>query len=71
MEASAVPLPKRRHSISRQNKRRANWKVQPPQLIQCPDCRALCLPHRACPACGNYGGQNVLTVKPHIHRGRT
>jgi len=66
-----VPLPKRRHSVSRQNKRRANWKIKEPNLIPCPDCRALKMPHRACPACGNYGGRSVVEIKAHVHRGRS
>lgn len=70
-EASEVALPKRRHSVSRQQKRRAHWRLKPLNLVPCPDCRALKLPHVACPACGNYGGETVLTIKPHLHRGRT
>jgi len=65
-----VPLPKRRHSVSRQNKRRANWKVKAQNLIPCPDCRALKLPHQACPACGNYAGRSVVEIKAHVHRSR-
>ncbi|NIR02393.1 MAG: 50S ribosomal protein L32, partial [Gemmatimonadales bacterium] len=52
-----MALPKRRHSRSRRNKRRAYWRLRAPNLSPCPDCRALRLPHRACPACGNYGGE--------------
>ncbi|MBN1460666.1 MAG: 50S ribosomal protein L32 [Armatimonadetes bacterium] len=66
-----MALPKRRHSHSRKNKRRANWRAKAPQMIACPDCRALKLPHRVCPGCGNYDGENVLTVKPRVHRGRS
>lgn len=65
-----MALPKRRHSHSRKNKRRANWRVRPPNLVHCADCRALRLPHRACPACGNYAGVNVVTIKARVHRGR-
>ena len=65
-----MPLPKRRHSVSRQNKRRANWKLKAPGLIPCPDCRALKMAHRACPACGKYGGRSVVEIRQHIHRGR-
>ncbi|UCC67944.1 MAG: 50S ribosomal protein L32 [Armatimonadota bacterium] len=66
-----MPLPKRRHSRSRRNKRRANWRLKAPNLMPCPDCRALRLPHRACPACGNYGGQAVVEIKQRVHRGRS
>ncbi|MBE9565957.1 MAG: 50S ribosomal protein L32, partial [Proteobacteria bacterium] len=31
-----MPLPKRRHSRSRQNKRRAQWALKAPQLSPCP-----------------------------------
>ncbi len=65
-----MALPKRRHSHSRKNKRRANWRVKPPNMVPCPDCRALRLAHRACPACGNYAGTGVITVKARVHRGR-
>jgi len=65
-----VPLPKRRHSHSRKNKRKANWRLTRPNMIVCPDCRGMRLAHRACPSCGNYAGGNVVTVKQHLHRGR-
>jgi large subunit ribosomal protein L32 len=70
-EETALALPKRRHSIARQGKRRANWKARRPNLVPCPDCRALRLTHRVCPACGNYAGETVLAIKAHMHRGRS
>lgn len=55
--------PKKRHSPSRRDKRRANWKITAPVSVACPNCKAPVLPHRVCGACGFYGGRPVLTIK--------
>ena len=55
--------PKRRHSRSRRDKRRANWKLEPATFNNCPQCKALVLPHTACSKCGFYNGKTVLIVK--------
>ena len=58
-----MPLPKRRHSNQRTAKRRANWKLKSPNLINCGHCHQPRLPHRTCPNCGYYGGREIVTVK--------
>lgn len=55
--------PKRRHSHSRQAKRRAHWKVKAPNLSVCPQCKEPKLPHRICPKCGYYKGKPVLVIE--------
>lgn len=55
--------PKRRHSRSRRDKRRANWKLEPVAFGNCPQCGALVLPHTACSKCGFYNGKTVVIVK--------
>ena len=57
-----MPVPKKRHSRSRQNKRRANYRVKAVNLSTCPQCHAPTLPHHACPTCGTYRGRTVLEV---------
>lgn len=54
--------PKRRHTRSRRDKRRAHWVLRPPHLVECPSCHQPRLPHRACPNCGKYDGRQVLPV---------
>ena len=54
--------PTSRHSKSRRDKRRANWKGQTPGLVTCPECKEPKLPHKACPSCGAYRGRTVLQV---------
>ncbi len=56
-------VPKRRHSKARQAKRRANWKLNMPGNVNCPQCHEPKLPHRVCPECGYYKGKQVLNVE--------
>lgn len=54
--------PTHRHSKSRRDKRRANWKGQVTQTIECPNCKEPKLSHRSCIDCGFYNGRKVLEV---------
>lgn len=54
--------PTSRHSRSRRDKRRANWKIKSPHLTLCPDCQEPKLPHRVCMSCGTYNGKTILEV---------
>ncbi|MCU0665710.1 MAG: 50S ribosomal protein L32 [Candidatus Omnitrophica bacterium] len=58
-----MPLPKRRHSKTRGRKRRTNWKIAKANLILCPQCKSLRVPHRVCAVCGYYAGNKVLEIK--------
>jgi len=55
-----VAVPKRKHSKTRQAKRRANWKLSSPNLTNCPQCHELKLSHRVCPSCGFYKDKVVV-----------
>jgi large subunit ribosomal protein L32 len=60
-----MPLPKRRHSSTRRDKRRANDSVSLPAESFCPNCKEPKPPHRICPSCGYYKGREVIkNVKP-------
>lgn len=54
--------PTHRHSKTRRDKRRANWKGQNPDLVLCPDCKEPKVPHRVCTSCGTYNGRKVLEL---------
>ncbi len=59
-----MPNPKRKHTRSRRDSRRAaNWRLTARSLANCPNCGASRLPHRLCPACGFYNGELVKPVK--------
>jgi ribosomal protein L32 len=36
-------------------RRQQTFKIRAVSLSTCPSCGKPTLPHRACPACGNYG----------------
>ena len=57
-----MPNPRHRHTRSRRDKRRANWKGEMPAIVACPECSEPKAPHRVCPACGTYDGRKVLEV---------
>lgn len=58
-----MPNPKRRHSKSRRDQRRAHDALTAPQTIACKNCGEPHLPHRMCPACGFYRNQAIKNVK--------
>ena len=55
-----MAVPKRRTSKSRKRKRRTHWKLKSPNLAECPQCHEMILPHRVCPDCGHYKGEEVV-----------
>ena len=57
-----MPVPKRRTSSTKRNKRRAHDALMPPNVIACPECGESTVMHRACPHCGVYRGRKVITV---------
>jgi len=66
-----MPVPKKRHSRSRQGKRRAeNFRAHLPGLSKCPACGAPTLSHRACTACGTYKGRAVIKIKQKKKKGK-
>ena len=56
------PLPKRKVSKGRRNRRRAHDAIGTPKLVECSNCHNKMLPHRVCPTCGYYKGRQVIAV---------
>jgi len=54
--------PTHRHTRSRRDKRRANWKLSMPNVVLCPECQEPTLSHRMCPSCGTYRGKKIIDV---------
>lgn len=55
-----MAVPKRKTSKARRDKRRANWKLESPAMVKCPQCHEWKMPHRVCPECGVYNGKQVI-----------
>lgn len=51
------PLPKRKISKGRRDRRRAHDAIGIPHLVACMQCGNKTLPHRVCPNCGTYMGR--------------
>ena len=58
-----MAVPKRRQSKQRQRKRRTHYKAAVPNYRECPRCGDPKLPHRICPTCGFYRGEQRLEVE--------
>jgi large subunit ribosomal protein L32 len=58
-----MPLPKQRHSSTRQAKRRTHYKLTVPGLGECPRCHAARKPHHICSSCGFYNGRQWFIPK--------
>ena len=58
-----MAVPKKKTSKQRKHLRSANWKLEAPNLVNCPQCHEKKLPHRVCGGCGFYDGKQVIEVE--------
>ena len=56
------PLPKRKISRTRRNKRRSHHALTLNHLVACESCGEYRISHHVCPACGSYKGEEVIEV---------
>jgi large subunit ribosomal protein L32 len=56
------PLPKRKVSRSRRNRRRAHDSLSLRHLVRCDNCNEYKPAHHVCPHCGMYKGQEVIEI---------
>jgi large subunit ribosomal protein L32 len=58
-----MAVPKRKKSKMRVRQRKGHIKAEVAQTSKCPNCGAAKRAHRACPECGYYDGEKVLTTR--------
>jgi large subunit ribosomal protein L32 len=58
-----MPVPKRKTSKSRRDKRRTHWKLVLRGMALCPRCQEAKFPHRICPNCGYYKDRQILEAE--------
>jgi large subunit ribosomal protein L32 len=58
-----TPLPKRKISKGRRDRRRAHDALKARNLVVCNNCGESRLPHTVCPNCGFYKGREVISVE--------
>jgi len=57
-----TPLPKRKLSKGRRDRRRAHDAIQAINIVQCSNCGEMRLPHTVCSNCGHYQGREVIEI---------
>ncbi|HAE85347.1 MAG TPA: 50S ribosomal protein L32 [Anaerolineaceae bacterium] len=57
-----TPLPKRKSTSGRRDRRRAHDALKARNSVDCPNCGEPRLPHHVCPNCGYYQGREVLII---------
>ena len=55
-----MAVPFRKVSKTRKNMRRTHYKITANGL-ECSNCKEMIRPHRVCPKCGFYKGENKLS----------
>ena len=58
-----MAVPKKRHTKSARNQRRANKNLSDPSITACAMCKSPKAPHRVCEVCGTYNKRQVLKAK--------
>ena len=58
-----MPVPKRKRSKARRDKRFANKGIKVTSIVHCSQCKAPLVPHQACKKCGFYKGAKVMETK--------
>ena len=58
-----MPVPKRKRSRARRDKRFANKGVKVKVFAKCSNCSEVLCPHQACKNCGHYKGKQVVATK--------
>lgn len=58
-----MAVPKRRWSKSRSRTSRAKERLANINLVECPQCHELRLPHVVCKNCGYYNGKEVIKME--------
>jgi large subunit ribosomal protein L32 len=58
-----MAVPKRKTSKARHNSKHSAWKLEAPEIVECPQCHEPKLPHRVCPSCGYYRSKEVIKIE--------
>lgn len=66
-----MPVPKRKRSRARRDKRFANKGVKVKVFASCKQCQEPLCPHQACKNCGHYKGVKVARTKSERTEQRT
>lgn len=57
-----MAVPKKRQSHGRTRRRRSHHAIPAKNVIKCPKCGSVNLPHQTCSDCGYYKGKDILKL---------
>ncbi|MCD4705273.1 50S ribosomal protein L32 [bacterium] len=63
-----MSVPKKHKTSSKRNKGRSHLALKKTNLVKCPKCKTVIKPHRACPKCGYYKGEEVIKIKTSLDK---
>jgi len=58
-----MAMPKKRMTSARTGARRSHLFLKANNLSLCPQCKQPIMPHRVCPYCGTYKGEQIIRSK--------
>ncbi|GEM_PF-88199 len=58
-----MPVPKRKRSRTRRDKRFANKGMKVKSFSECKNCKAPIATHKVCDVCGFYKGKKIMATK--------
>jgi len=58
-----MPVPKRRQSSARRDRRRSHDALTPDTIMSCSNCGESKRPHSVCGKCGFYKGKKIIELK--------
>ncbi|MPN63003.1 50S ribosomal protein L32 [bioreactor metagenome] len=59
-----MAVPKRKTSKARRDSRRSStWKLDAPNIVDCPQCHQPMLAHHVCKKCGYYDARQAIKVE--------
>lgn len=59
-----MAVPKKKTSRARKNRRKSVWaNLEKDNLVECPQCHELKMPHHICHRCGYFRGIQYLVIE--------
>jgi len=63
-----MTIPAKHKSKSKTKRGRSHEALKTPTYNECPKCKKVVKPHRACSNCGTYKGKSVIDVSKKIKK---
>ncbi|MCD6471241.1 50S ribosomal protein L32 [bacterium] len=58
-----MALPTQKRTKSRKKRKQYQYRIKKLNLVKCPHCGKLILPHHVCPYCGYYLNEEIIVLK--------